>query len=233
MRYLRRLLAVAALLAGVPAQAGPGHDHDPLRAMLSVDRLERGTGGAERNWTWDVDGYLGKDLHKLWLKSEGEYAEGRTEEAELQVLHSVAVAPHWDLQWGWRSEFEPRPARQWLALGVQGITPGWLETDAALFLGESGRVQLRTELEYELRLAQRLELVPRLALNWQNKADADRAQGRGLTGWEGGLRLRYQVTRRFVPYVGIAGYRLLGGSARMAGGERDDVQFIFGLHGWW
>ena len=47
--------------------------------------------------------------------------------------------------------------------------------------------------------------------------------GAGVSSVELGLRLRYEITREFAPYVGIAWERKLGGTARMARNAGQDV----------
>lgn len=217
-----------------PAHAGMGHD-DPLRGMFTMDRLERSTSGAERTWTWEADGWVGYDLRKLWLKTEGEYVDRRTEEAEVQLLFSHAIAPYWDVQVGWRTDFEPDPERNWLALGLQGIAPWWFEVDTAAYIGESGRIHLRAEADYEVLLTRQWVLVPRLEANWYSKRDPDLAVGDGLARVEGGLRLRYHFAREFAPYIGIRGFKLHGATARFGGArdqESDDMHFLLGIHFW-
>ena len=59
--------------------------------------------------------------------------------------------------------------------------------------------------------------------------------GAGLTDIELGLRLRYEITRRFAPYVGIAHERAYGGTAghrRQAGEAASDTRWLAGVR-WW
>ncbi len=84
-------------------------------------------------------------------------------------------------------------------------------------------------------MTQRLILRPELEANFYSKADPGRAVGAGLADIDAGLRLRYEVTRQFAPYIGVAYAGRFGETARMAGraGERAAaIQFVFGIRTW-
>lgn len=57
----------------------------------------------------------------------------------------------------------------------------------------------------------------------------------GLSDIDMGLRLRYDVTRKLSPYVGLAYQRRFGGTesiTREQGGRVNDVRFLVGLRSW-
>ena len=137
MKITIGLLTALALLA--PAQVRAHGDDDPLLGKVMFDQLEWRDGSGDGALVWDGDAWLGHDLDKLWFKTEGRRSEGSTEEAEVQALYSRALAPFWDIQVGWRSDLQPTPNRNWLALGVRGIAPYWFDTDVALFADADGR----------------------------------------------------------------------------------------------
>lgn len=196
------------------------HHGDSLNYLLLAERLEGRLDG-ERGAVWEAQGWIGRDISKFWLKTEGEREEGETSEAELQLLYSHAVAPYWDLQAGLRRDFQPGPSQNHLVIGLQGLAPGWFEIDAAAFVSEEGKAGARFEAEYDLRLGQRLILQPRLELNLAFSADEERGIGRGLHASELGLRLRYEIRREIAPYLGLAW--------RRAFGETEDLQRARGL----
>lgn len=228
------LLVFTLLLIPDLTLAGSMND-DPWLTMVIIDQLEiRNTDGSDP-LVWDAEGWTGKDLHKLWLKSEGEYDDGRIEEAELQVLYSRAFAPFWDLQFGWRRDIRPTPDRDWLALGVKGLAPYFFDIDSTLFIGDRGRTAARLEAEYEIMLTQRLILAPEIELNLHGQDDAETGLGSGLTDIEAGLRLRYEIRRQFAPYIGLNWTRLYGDTAdfaRTAGDDIDDIQLVLGVRAW-
>jgi copper resistance protein B len=205
------------------AAASPGHGHEHGRtvfAFLMVDRLERWN-EREGGEAWGVKGWIGGDAHRLWLRSEGEREAGRLADADLEVLYGRPVARWWDVQAGVRRTFGPGPSRTAAALGVSGIAPGKFEIEATGYLDTDGRVSARAEAAYTLLLTNRLVLEPRIEANWQARDDRARGIGAGVSSLEGGLRLRYELDRRFAPYVGVVRTDTFGTTAdlRRAEGE--------------
>jgi len=62
--------------------------------------------------------------------------------------------------------------------------------------------QERIEGSYDLYLTQRLILQPQIELNFYSQADPGRGIGTGFSDLDGGLRLGYQFSRKFAPYIG-------------------------------
>ena len=214
---------------------GGGMIDDPLLVMVMVDQFELRVSDGDTPMNWDAEGWLGYDLNKLWIKTEGDYAVGQFEETELQALYSRAIAAYWDLQIGWRGDLEPTPTRNWLALGVKGLAPYFSDIDAAVFVGESGRTAARLKIEYEFLFTQKLILMPKIELNLYGKDDPVVGIGSGLADIEAGLRLRYEIRREFAPYIGVNWIHLYGDTAdyaRMEEKDTDDFQFVFGIRAW-
>ena len=228
------ILATAVCLS-VANDARADMEDDPLLLTVLLDQIEtRDVGGAD-TLSWDVQGWLGKDLRKIWFKSDGERSASRTEEAELQFLYSKAIARYWDFQLGVRQDFKPSPSRSWAVIGLKGLAPYFFDIDAAAFIGESGRVALRFEAEYEILLTQRLILTPEIEINLYGQNDPEVGTGSGLSDLEAGLRLRYEFRREFAPYVGVNWTRLFGNTsdfARIAGQNTSEAQLVIGLRAW-
>lgn len=216
--------------------AGTVHMHgDPLLAMLRVDELE-GTHAADADGlAWDVQGWIGHDLDKLWFKSEGARSGGRLAESRSELLWDRAVAPFWDLQAGLRHDGGEGPARSWAAFGIQGLAPYRFETEATFYVGQGGRTAARLQFEYTLRFSQRWILAPKLAFEAYGRADPRRGIGAGVSEGSLGLRLRYEVRRQFAPYVGVVWSRRFAGTAALArerGERRGERQWVAGLRMW-
>lgn len=208
---------------------------DPLLTMVTVDQLEKRDASGGNPLVWEIQGWLGYDLEKLVFKTEGERAEGKTEDAELQLLYSRAVDPYWDFQIGVRHDFRPDPSQNWAVIGFQGLAPYFLETDASLFIGESGQSALRLEAEYELMFTQQWVLAPEIEVNLYAEDDEARGIGSGLSDLELGLRLRYEIRREFAPYIGLNWERKFGQTADFAreeGEDDDDLQVVLGIRAW-
>jgi len=230
-----RNIVLLATLLGASSMAFGAMDDDPVLAKVMIDKLElRSTDGPDP-WVLDAQAWIGKDLHKFWLKAEAERVGADTEEAEVQALYSRAIAPYWDLQVGWRHDFRPEPTRDWLAFGVEGLAPYWFEVEAAAFVGESGRLAARLKAEYEFMFTQQLVLSPELEVNFHSKDDPEVGIGSGLSDLELGLRLRYEIRREFAPYIGVNWTRKFGQTAdyaREEGEDPDDVQLVVGVRAW-
>jgi copper resistance protein B len=197
---------------------------------LETVEVEHGSAQA-----WEGQAWIGTDTDRLWLRSEGEREHGRTESADLEVLYGRAISPWWDVVAGLKHDFAPAGSQNWAAIGVQGLSPYKFEVAATAYLGESGRTALNLEAEYELLLTNRLILQPLVEVDLSGRDDPQRGIGSGLSSVEAGLRLRYEITRRFAPYVGISWERAFGGTAdyrRDAGEDVEDTRLVAGLRLW-
>ena len=227
--------AVMALLMSSPVlAAGMGAD-DPLVYKVMIDQLEVRSGDHDNPTVLEADAWIGKDLNKLWVKTEVEEVGGETEEAVLQLLYSRAVAPFWDFQAGWRTDIKPEPQRDWLALGFKGLAPYLFEVDANLFIGESGQYALGLQAEYEYMFTQRLYLSPEVEMNLYAKDDEELGIGSGLADMQLGVRLVYEVRREFAPYIGVNWWSSFGKTADLAeavGEETSDTQLVAGIRAW-
>ncbi|KGM57623.1 copper resistance protein CopB [Lysobacter arseniciresistens ZS79] len=211
------------------------HHGDGVHGFLLVDRLEAWDGDHGTGQGWELQGWLGGDINRAWLRSEGEREGGETHAADIELLYGRAVSAWWDVVAGVRHDFAPGDSRSWAAVGVQGLAPYMFETQATAYFGESGRVEAVIEVEYELLLTNRLILQPAVEATFTGRDDADRGVASGLSSSEAGLRLRYEFTRRFAPYVGLVHERSHGGTAdlrRDAGEPVHDTRWVVGLRTW-
>jgi len=227
-----RLVTLFIALSCANVSYAAGMVDDPILMMVKIDQLEIGD---DDNSAWGVQAWIGKDINKLWLKTEGELSNSDVEGAEFQLLYSRAIAPYWDAQIGWRHDIKPEPNKDWLAIGIQGLAPYFFETDLSLFMGEHGNIGLRTKFEYELMLTQKWILSPEVEANFFSKNDPDIGLGSGLSDIDIGLRLRYEIEREFAPYIGIEWARHFGNTAdfsRQEGESRTSVNWLAGVRIW-
>ena len=201
---------------------------------VMLDQMEwRGAGAA-----WDAQGWYGSDDDKLWVKTEGRDetrgAQKGIQDASLEVLWNRVVSPWWTAQAGARQDLGPG-ARTWFAVGVQGLAPQWVETEATLYAGDAGHTAARLKAAYDLLLTQRLVLQPFVEANLYGRTDVSRQIGSGLSDVQFSVRLRYELRRELAPYAGAVWLRRLGATAdlvRAAGGEASELQWTVGLHAW-
>ncbi len=223
------------------AAAFPTIDHaamqhaSPINSMLLFNRLEQSHGQHGNGQAWEASGWLGGDIHRVWLRSEGERARGRTESADVELLYGRSFSPWWDVLAGVKQDLTPGDHRTWAALGIQGLAPYKFETQATLYIGTGGQVMATAEVEYEVLLSNRLILQPLLEATAAARDEPGHGIGRGLNKVEAGLRLRYEFSRRFAPYIGISHERLFGDTAdyrTAAGGHARDTRWVAGVRVW-
>ena len=217
----------------LPYKVGKMED-DPVLTKFMLEQLEIHDADGSNPITWEAEAWIGKDLNKLWLKTEGERVDGETEELEVQALYSRAIAPYWDVQVGVRKDFEP-VSREWGVVGLKGLAPYFFEADAALFIGDNGRTAARVQGEYELLLTQKTILTPEFEVNLYGKDDPEARIGSGLSDISVGLRLRHEVKREFAPYIGVEWTKKFGDTADFAevdGNDVSDTQFVAGIRAW-
>lgn len=220
--------------AAPPSDGHPAHDNS-IHHYLLLDRLEGWDADPGAGTAWAMQGWLGTDLDRLWLRSEGERVDGRTESADLEVLYGRSVAPWWDVVAGVRHDFNPGGSQDFAAIGVMGLAPYMFEVQATAYIGQAGQTAARIEVEYEMLLTNRLILQPVVEVDFYGRNDERRGIGSGLSTAEAGLRLRYEITRQFAPYVGIVREQAFGRTAdlRQAEGEdSNDTRVIAGFRIW-
>ena len=208
----------------------PETNHYLLFDRLEVSDADHGTGQA-----WEAQGWIGNDIDRLWLRSEGEREDGHTESTDLEVLYGHSISPWWDVVAGVKHDFKPGDSQTWAAFGVQGLSPYKFEVSATAYVGESGRTAANVEAEYELLLTNRLILQPLVELEFNGKDDPARGIGAGFSNGEVGLRLRYEFTRQFAPYIGVVHERAFGDTADLRRGEGEgveDTRLVAGLRLW-
>lgn len=210
-----------------------------IQHYLLFDRLEAWDTDSGTGHSWEALGWLGGDKNRLWLRSQGERADGVTETTDLELLYGRSVARWWDVVVGLRHDIQhdirPEASQDYAAIGLIGLAPYFFEIDATLYIGESGQSAARLEAETEILLTNRLILQPVIELNLYGKNEEDRGIGSGLSQAEAGLRLRYEIWREFAPYIGVNWEKAFGITAdfaRAADEPVDDKEWVIGLRAW-
>ena len=186
-------------------------------------------------YRWDGRAWVGGDIKRFILKSEGEGSRrDGLGSAEVQALYSHATGPYFNVEGGVRQDLSPR-GRTYATVGVEGLAPYWFDVEGALFLSTQGELLGRAEATYDLRLSQRLILQPRVELNLAAQDTRETRTGSGLSNAELGLRLRYEVTREFAPYIGVSYDRKFSKTAsyaRAIGEDPEATSFVVGVRAW-
>ena len=229
------VLSVADRAAAFPdVEAHAAHD-DAIHSYWLLDRLEAWDADDGTGVGWEAVSWVGTDLNRLWLRTEGERVGSNTEAADIEVLYGRSVSRWWDLVAGVRHDFGEGPSQSFAAFGVMGLSPYKFEIEATAYIGQSGQTAARLEAEYDTLLTNRLILQWQAEVEFHGQDDALRGIGSGLGTFEAGLRLRYEVTRKFAPYIGVAWEHAFGQTAdfrRAAGEDINDTRLVAGVRIW-
>lgn len=205
-------------------------------SLVMLDLAEVGFQKGRETYRFEGEAFTGGNINRFGVKYEGEGAFGeRIDDLELQALYSRAIAPYWNLQAGVRYDIKPDPSRTYLVAGVEGIAPYWFKVNAATFLSNKGEVRARVEASYDQRITQKLILQPRIEANFSFQDIAAIGVGAGLSDFEAGLRLRYEIKQEFAPYIGVEWRKQTGDTARfarLAGDDPDTLSVVAGVRIW-
>lgn len=224
--------------AAAPSDAaphGPPIDDQHVFSHLLIDQFEARLGDGPAAFRWSAEGWTGTDSNRLWLKTEGSVRDGQVEDGRIEALYDRPVTSFWDVQAGVRADLGSRPGRVWAGLGIEGMAPWYAKVSATAYVGEGGRLAGRLTAADELRFTQRLILEPQVEADLYSRDDPGRRTGSGLSSLEAGLRLRYEITRKLAPYVGVTWEGRFGRTADFAraDGERADaVRALVGVRTW-
>ena len=214
---------------------------DNIFSFLLFDQLEYRNNNGPDTFSWDVQGWIGGDYNRFWVKTEGDNNSfgSKGGEVEVQALFSRLIAPFWELQAGLRYDWlygdGPDRSRAFAIIGFQGIAPYEFNLEPALFISEDGDVSARLNAEYHVLLTQNLILQPRFEVNVAVQDVKDFGVGNGVNDVELDLRLRYEIKREFAPYIGISWVKKFSSTADIARSKGDEVSnfaFIAGLRLW-
>jgi copper resistance protein B len=204
-------------------------------AHVLLNENEGRWNGTNTEYRWEGQGWVGTDYDRLWIKSEGTVSNGAVDDGQDQFLYSRAITTYFDLQGGLRSDIDSRPTRNWAALGIQGLAPYFFDLELTGYASGQGHLAAKLEGSYDLLITQRLILQPQIELNLYSKADPGRLTGAGFSDIDTGLRLRYEFSREFAPYIGVVYEGKFGQTASYAkrvGDSTGDFRFTFGVRIW-
>ncbi len=246
IRSMTNVLVAAFVVGALTAQAGTAkaaamedaamEEGEHGTEMFHVVRLEiDGTRNDEGGFvTWDGDGWIGGDIEKFAVRTEGEIQNGHVESSEFWGLYSRNVADFWDLQAGIREDLDPRP-ETYFVLGARGLARYFFETDAHLFVSKEGDFAARLEQSIDLLVTQRLILEPHMEINVSANNVPEQEVGSGISRIEAGVQLRYEIAREVAPYIDFVYERAVGNTEhliRSDGGDPEDFTVRAGIRLW-
>src|SRR5712664_3127309 len=133
-------------------------------------------------------------LHGLGAKSAGRAAGACSPSAvrEFVVNRPGATIPQRGV------------TRSGFLAGFQGLAPYGIHVDSVLGVSETGVVSARLDASYDIMLSQKLIAQPYVEAMVASKDDPAIQLGSGLSRYELGFRLRYEIVKEFAPYVGLS-----------------------------
>jgi copper resistance protein B len=222
-----------------PKGAGwpPAVKDNNIFTHVLLDQFEARAAGSSNLFRWDGQGWMGTDMNRLWIKSEGIAGNGTISDGDHEVLYDRPVPRmrYFDGQTGVRADLDSGPNRVWFAVGLEGLAPYFFDFEPTLYIRDGGHLAGRINGSWDLYLTQRWVVQPQAELNLYTKDDPGRKTGSGFSDIDAGMRLRYEANRKISPYVGWAYNGDYGGSAlyaRHAGEATSNSSCIFGLRLW-
>jgi copper resistance protein B len=222
----------AAPTTAAPFGAPVDDQHIFYHALLN--QLEGRFGDASA-FRWSGEAWLGTDEHRIWLRSEGKLSGGQVQDSQQELLYSHPITTYFDAKIGARYDLDSLPGRGWGAIGVEGLAPLFFRVAATGYVSGDGHFAAKLEGSYDLLITQRLILQPQIEMNFYTMDDPARRVGSGLSDIDAGIRLRYEITRKFAPYIGITYDGKFGATAAFAasaGEPLNQVRFAVGLQTW-
>ena len=226
---MKKLLSTALLASTLITSLYGGGGGDILRANTMINTLEYQF-NEEKALSWDAFAYIGYDINKLYIYSEGEKAKDSSAKSENQLVYSRAILPFWDVQIGVDYDKTPNTNKTWGVIALQGLAPYFFETRAVLLLADDGNIGFRFDAEYEALITQKLILTPSFAFDAYTQDSQELGLGSGLSNVTLGARLRYAFVREFAPYVGVEWSKNFGTTNTIA--PLDEVYLNAGVRFW-
>ena len=192
---------------------------------------------------WDVNGWTGGDLNRLWFKTEGDQGLSQSERnIDGQLLYGRFFGKYYDAQVGGgvqTATYQGRSVtRVQAVVGLEalwGLIPFRTDLESLFFVSQNGDVSGRVTALRDYLITQRLVVQARGEATIAAQEVKEFTVGSGLNDFEIGFRLRYEFRREFGPYVGVNVKRLLFGTANLARAQGQDVTqsaVVFGMRVW-
>ncbi|MBI1453077.1 MULTISPECIES: copper resistance protein B [Acinetobacter] len=195
-----------------------GHDHRKehgaqVYAVTTLDSQWQLNNDDQAMWKTEFETKIGTDENKVFFKLHADKAESEDLDLEAKLLYSRMISDFWDAQVGvqYRAEKVQLNAQNKdteenldAVFGLHGLAPYFFETDAYFYVGADQYAAFSLETERDLLLTQKLILKPYLDLTVIFSDESKYAQKTGLSRATAGLEARYEISKKVMPYLGIA-----------------------------
>ena len=203
-----------------------GDDHAQIFHAFTLE-ADVGEARDGKSKGFDFSGWVGGDYDRLWLNSEKKNYGNYEEKFEVQALYSKNFSQFWDAQIGVSHDFSTDFTTQnvnYLTIGLEGLAPQWFETKAQIFLSDQGNYSVRFKQEVDILITQKLITQPYFETEIFTQDVKKLEVERGISDFEIGVATRYEITRKFAPYLALRYHTKTFGTANFAkrAGERVD-----------
>ncbi len=237
IKFSLKLFLVFFFFAKIATAAENQHlnhasDHPQIFHAFTVE-ADTGEARDGKARVLDVNGWIGGDINRLWLKSEQKTFGKYDNKSEVQALYSRNISQFWDAQIGVRHDFSTDFSSQkptYLSIGLEGLAPYMFETNAQIFLSDQGNYSARLKQEIDISITQKLITQPYFEAEVFAQDVLSQQVKSGLAEVEIGLLTRYEITRKFAPYFALRYHTKTFGTANLARqiGERVDNFIVSG-----
>lgn len=206
-----------------------GSMHNHAAWSVRINQLEQ-LADDENTTVSEGVAWYGSDSHRLRLTWDIEHNQQDSHQ-DVSLGWQKPLDSFWNYELGVAYQAE----QTWLKVNLNGLMPYRFELESNLLLNEKGHSLLSFEGHYDFRLTQQWVLQPSIKANVASHTNIDQLQGKGLTELKTGLRLRYELTRRFAPYVGIQQHDFLTKTAdlrRQQNQTNHETTWLAGVR-WW
>lgn len=197
---------------------------DPLIIKTSIHALEHRVGENENINFLDAQIDMGYDLKKIVFKAHLEQGEEEFETAETRLLYSIATDPYWNFQIGIRKDWQEN-GKDYVSIGVDGLYPYYIDTEAVLFVATDGLIQARLALEHEMMVTQKVIILAGVEADVLSTDDDG-----SFVQSEAFIKLMYGITKAFIPYIGIHSENQYFSKADAE--AEDEFFYTVGIHAW-
>ena len=161
----------------------------------------------------ELETRIGTDENKVFIKAHIAKHESHDAEYDAKVLYSRMISDFWDAQVGvrYRAEKVEREHHQTdteekfdAVLGLHGMAQYFFETDAYFYAGQDNYSGFSLDTERDLLITQKLILKPYLEMGVVFSDDSKYAKKTGLSSASLGLEMRYELSKKVMPYLDVA-----------------------------
>ena len=202
-----------------------GSDHPQIFHSFTLDS-DIGEGNGGLSGAIDLNGWIGTDENRLWLKNQTKAYKDYDTKTEFQALYGKNIAQFWDAQIGVRHDINTdfsSHSVDYLTIGMEGLAPYFFETEAQVFVSNQGNYSAHLKQEVDLFITQKLITQPYFEADFFAQDVAQLEVASGLSEVEVGALTRYEITRNFAPYFALRYNRKTFGTEEIAKKNHDRI----------